>query len=89
MIQELHSHLNVRRLSSDDHQSLALPSSRSRCAVHPDAHSAWLHDLDLTRTHMPDLVDLCAALPDDASHEIIRDVDLLCLELLGRSLRAT
>lgn len=81
MIEQLHSHLDVRWLTSYDHQPLALSARRS--TVHPNADSSWLHNPDLTGTHMPDLIDFTATLADDAPNQIIGNVNLLCLQLLG------
>lgn len=82
MIQQLHRHLDIRRRTRNDHQPLSLPRRRRR--IQATRARTRLHDLDLTRTHMPDLVDLAPSLADDTTHEIIRDVDLLRLDLRGR-----
>ena len=83
-IEELHRHLDVRRLPGDNNEPLAFTPCGGRRAVHPNAHRAGLHYLDLARAHVPDLINLRAALPDDTPDEVVRDVDLLCLELLLR-----
>jgi hypothetical protein len=84
MIKQLHRHLNVSRLSSDHNQSFPFTSSWSRCSIHPYPHRPGLHNLDLTCTHMPNLIDLASSLPNDTPNEVIWDVDLLCLKLLWR-----
>lgn len=66
VIQELNRHLDIGWLAGDDHQSLALPTGGRGRAVHAYAHSTRLHDLDLARAHMPDLINLAAAFPNDA-----------------------
>ena len=85
VIQELHRHLDIGRLTSDNHQSLALASSRRRRTIHAHTHRPRLHNLDLARTHVPNLVDLSAAFTDDTPDEVVRDVDLLRLQLLWRA----
>lgn len=85
VIQELHRHLDIGGLTSDNHQSLALASSRRRRTVHAHTHRPRLHNLDLACTHVPNLIDLSATLADDTSHEIVRDVNLLRLQLLWRT----
>lgn len=84
VIQQLHCHLDVRRLTCDHNQSLALAARRKGRPIDASPDSARFHDLYLTRTHMTDLVDLRTSFTDDASNEVIRDIDLLGLELLWR-----
>lgn len=82
MIEKLHRHLDVRWLAGDDHQPLAFLAGRCGGAIHTHPNSARFHNLYLTCTHVSNLIDLAAALANDASHEIIGDVDLLRLQLL-------
>lgn len=86
MVQQLHSHLDIGGLASNNHQPLAFPASGSRGTVHADAYSTRFHDLDVRSAHVANLVDFCASLSDDAPDQVVRDVDLLRLELLRRVL---
>jgi hypothetical protein len=80
----LNGHLDIGRLPSDDHQPL--PVTTPRAPGRTDPHSPRLHDFDGARAHVPDFVDLASAFPDDATDEIVRNVDLLRLQLLWRLL---
>ena len=82
MIQQLDSHLDIRRLASDHDQSLPFSPRRCRRTIHAHSNSARFHDLDLARTHVPDLVDLASTFANYTAYQVVRDVDLLCLELL-------
>ena len=83
-VQQLDRHLDVGRLAGDDDQTFALAACRRRRAVHAHAHRTRLHDLDLARAHMPNLVDLSAAFADDTPDKVVGDVDLLRLQLRRR-----
>lgn len=79
MIQQLYRHLNVGRLSSYNNQALIFIPCRGRGTVQP---GTWLHNLDLTSAHMTDLIDFATPLSNNAAHQIIRNVNLLGLQLL-------
>ena len=83
MVQKLNSHLDVGRLTGDDDQPLVFTASGSRSTIHTYAHSTGFHDIDVRGAHMANLVDLGTALPYNASYQIVRDVDLLSLQLSG------
>lgn len=51
------------------------------------ANCTRLHDLDLTATHLTNLINLRATFPDDASNKIIRNINLLSLK--GSSRRSS
>ena len=87
MVQQLYCHLDVSGLARNDDESLALASCRGR-TVHAYAHRTWFHDLDLACAHMPDLVDLRTTLANDATNEVVGDIDLLRLQLLRSTMRA-
>ena len=82
VVKHLDRHLDVGGLPSNDDQTLALAACCT--SRHTRRHRARLHDLDLARAHVPNFVDLRAALADDASDEVVRNVDLLRLQLRGR-----
>lgn len=85
MIQQLDRHLDIRRLASDNNQPLPFSSTCGcRGSVHPYTDCTRLHYLDLTCAHVADLVDLAASLSYDTSYKVVRDINLLSLELLGR-----
>jgi hypothetical protein len=80
MIQQADGHLNVMRLTSDNDQSLTLVrrASLRTSRAHPDR--TRLHDLNLARTHLADLVDLGTPFTDDTTDQIVGYVDLLSLQ---------
>lgn len=80
VVQELNRHLDVGRLSRNDHQTLSFTSSWR--SIWPDARRTWFHDLNLTCTHVPNFVDLASSFSNDASNQVVRDIYLLCLQLL-------
>lgn len=82
MIEKLNGHLNVLRLTSDDDQSLIF---RSACRTsHARRRCTWFHNLDLTRAHMPNLVNFASALSNYTPNQVVGDVNLLGLKLLRR-----
>ena len=81
VIQQLHRHLDICWLTGDDNQSLALAARGRSTPVQPLTHSARFHNLDLTRTHMSNFIDLTTSFSDDTSHKIVWDEDLLSLKL--------
>ena len=81
MVQKLNSHLHVMGLTSNDDQPLVL---RPHGASHPRRSRSRFHNLNLASAHMSNLIDFAPALPDDASNQIIRDVNLLRLQLRSR-----
>ena len=89
MIQHLHCQVDVCRMTRDDHQSLAFAACRKGCAIYTSPDSPRFHDLDLARTHVPNLVDLRTSFTNNAPNKIVRDIDLLSLELLWRILAST
>ena len=54
------------------HKSLGATSTSSNACT-------WLHDLDVAPTHLPNLVDLLAALANDAPNQVVGNKDLLRL----------
>lgn len=85
MVQQLDCHLDVCRLASNDNQSLPFPSTcRRGGSVHPYSDCTRLHYLDLTCTHVANLVDLATSLSNDTAYKVVRDINLLGLKLLGR-----
>lgn len=82
MIQQLYSHLYICRRAGDNYKPFAFASGRRWSAINSHTRRARLHDLDLASAHMPNLVDLTSSFTNNTSYEIIRNVDLLRLELL-------
>lgn len=78
MIQELHCHLNVGRLTRDYNKSFPF-ATRCRRTIET---SPRFHDFDLASTQMSNFIDLASAFADDASDQIVRNINLLCLQLL-------
>lgn len=72
LIKQANSHLNVRRRTSNRHQPLITTSTSSNTRTR-------FHDLDMTRRHASNLVNLGTAFTDDATDEVVRDEDLLGL----------
>jgi hypothetical protein len=82
MIQQLNSHLNICRWTRNDNQALSLTTRRCRRTVDSYASSTGLHDLDLTSTHMSNLVDFTSTFANNAAHKIVGNINLLRLQLL-------
>jgi len=90
MVEQLNRSLNLAGLSRDGDQ--AFVGSRSRRSRYAGRSSgscgARFHDLDVAPADAPDLVDLGPSFPDNASDEVVGDVDLLRLRrALGRTPR--
>ena len=79
MVQQLYRHLDVSRLTCDHDQPLVLATTRAGGAIRANSHSAWLHDFDLTRTHVSNLVYFAASFANDAPYKIVGDINLLGL----------
>ena len=82
VVKHLDRHLDVGGLPSNDDQTLALAACCT--SRHTRRHRARLHDLDLARAHVANLVDLASTLANDTPHQIVGDVYLLGLDLRGR-----
>ncbi|KAI3476958.1 hypothetical protein L1887_61388 [Cichorium endivia] len=72
LVEQRDGHLNVGRRTGDGDEPLVARSTSRQ-------PSARLHNLDVARRHGADLVDLGAALADDAADEVVGDKDLLRL----------
>lgn len=86
MIQQLDGHLNVGRRACDNYKSLAFTTGWR--AVDSDTSRTGFHDLDLTCTHVSNLVDLATTFSNDTPNKVVGNVDLLRLQLL-RGIRAS
>ena len=84
LIQHLYGHCDIGWLARNNHQTFALSARLNRRTINPNPNSTRLHDLDLACTDMPDLINFASSFPNDTPDKVIRDVNLLCLELLWR-----
>lgn len=87
LVKQIHRRLNRLWTSRNNHQPLPLLPRRHRLSIHRHARRTGLHNLNRALAHLPDLVDLAAALADDTPDQVVGDVDVLRLQRAGRRLR--
>lgn len=75
VIEQLNSHLDIRRMTCDNDQSLVCRSNSSL----PSRLRPGLHNLNLTSAHTPNLVNLAPSFTDDTPHKVVWNEDLLGL----------
>jgi len=81
LVKQLDGHCDIPLSSGYSDKTLA-SALRTACASW--RHTTLLHDFDLTLTQRAYLVDFVATFPNDASNQVIWDVDLLGLLGHGR-----